>query len=71
MWERSELRCDICKRAETKHILPGAWCFVGHLDVFTHVVRTPQDCMVDGKPCCDNEKRSMAGGCLNCGSPCF
>lgn len=21
--------------------------------------------------CCDNEKRSMEGGCLNCGDPCL
>lgn len=21
--------------------------------------------------CCDNEKRSMAGGCISCGDPCF
>lgn len=26
-------------------------------------VRTPVD------PCCDNEKRSMDGGCTNCGDP--
>jgi len=21
--------------------------------------------------CCENEQRSMAGGCVNCGAPCF
>lgn len=23
------------------------------------------------EPCCANERRSMAGGCLNCGDPCL
>ncbi len=23
------------------------------------------------KPCCDNEKRELAGGCINCGDTCF
>lgn len=23
------------------------------------------------EPCCANEKRSMQGGCLNCGDPCL
>lgn len=25
----------------------------------------------EGKPCCDDEHRTMDGGCTNCGDPCL
>lgn len=28
-------------------------------------------CLIWDKPCCENEKRNMNGGCDNCGDPCL